>query len=130
MGNRRLLAHYARIDLLVIDEWGLTPLTEDQRQHMHELMEDRYDLRSTLLASQVPVEKWHTIIGDPSRADAILDRLVHNAHKIALERDSLRKKHKKIHEGQMPPVARLRGKRVLAGFPHSQEQGTIYMQLL
>lgn len=130
MGNRRLLAHYARIDLLVIDEWGLTPLTEDQRQHMHELMEDRYDLRSTLLASRVPVEKWHTIIGDPSRADAILDRLVHNAHKIALKGDSLRKKHKKIQEGQMPPVARLRGKLVLAGFPHSQEQGTIYMQLL
>jgi DNA replication protein DnaC len=96
---RRLLASYGRVDLLVIDDWGLSPLSEDQRHHMHELMEDRYDLRSTLLASQVPVEKWHTIIGDPSRADAILDRLVHNAHKIALKGDSLRKKHKKIQEG-------------------------------
>lgn len=96
---RRLLANYARIDLLVIDEWGLTPLTEDQRQHMHELMEDRYDLRSTLLASQIPVEKWHTVIGDPSRADAILDRLVHNAHKITLKGDSLRKKRKRLQEG-------------------------------
>jgi DNA replication protein DnaC len=95
---RRLLANYARVDLLVIDEWGLAPLAEDHRQHMHELMEDRYDLRSTLLASQVPVEKWHTIIGDPSRADAILDRLVHNAHKITLKGDSLRKKRKKLQE--------------------------------
>ena len=93
---KRLLASYARIDLLVIDDWGLSPLAEDQRYHMHELMEDRYGLRSTLLASQVPVEKWHTIIGDPSRADAILDRLVHNAHKIMLKGDSLRKKHKKL----------------------------------
>jgi len=96
---KRLLANYARIDLLVIDDWGLSSLAEDQRHHMHELMEDRYDLRSTLLASQVPVEKWHTIIGDPSRADAILDRLVHNAHKIALKGDSLRKKHPKVQEG-------------------------------
>jgi len=92
---RRLLASYARFDLIVIDDWGLTVLTEEQRHHMHELMEDRYDVRSTLVASQVPVEKWHTVIGDPSRADAILDRLVHNAHKIALKGDSLRKKHKK-----------------------------------
>jgi DNA replication protein DnaC len=96
---RKLLVNYARLDLLVIDDWGLTPLTEEERRHMHELMEDRYDLRSTLLTSQVPIEKWHTIIGDPSRADAILDRLVHNAHKIALKGDSLRKKHKKIQEG-------------------------------
>lgn len=95
---RRLLASYARIDLLVIDDWGLTPLGEEQRHHMHELMEDRYDLRSTLVTSQVPVEKWHTIIGDPSRADAILDRLVHNAYKITLKGDSLRKKHKKPQE--------------------------------
>jgi DNA replication protein DnaC len=95
---RRLLASYARNDLLVIDDWGLAPLSEEQRHHMHELMEDRYDLRSTLVTSQVPVEKWHTMIGDPSRADAILDRLVHNAHKIALKGDSLRKNPNKLQE--------------------------------
>jgi DNA replication protein DnaC len=92
---RKLLASYARFDLLIIDDWGLATLSEEQRHDIHELMEDRCDLRSTLVASQVPVEKWHTIIGDPSRADAILDRLVHNAHKLSLKGDSLRKKHKK-----------------------------------
>ncbi len=74
-------------------------LFADQRRHIHELTKDRYDPRSTLIASQIPVEKWHTIIGTPSRADAVLDRLVHDTRKIALKGDSLRKKRKKLQEG-------------------------------
>lgn len=93
---RRVLAAYARIDLLVIDDWGLASLTEEQRRDVLEILEDRHDLRSTLIASQLPIEKWHKVIGDPTLGDAILDRLVHNAHKLALKGDSLRKKRKKI----------------------------------
>lgn len=89
---RKLLAAYARVDLLVIDDWGLANFTDEQRRDVLELLEDRHDLRSTLIASQFPIEKWHKIIGDPTLGDAILDRLVHNAHKLSLKGDSLRKK--------------------------------------
>jgi len=92
---RRLLARYARLDLLVLDDWGLSPLTGEQRHDMLEILEERHDLRSTLVTSQVPVEKWHPVIGDPTLADAILDRLVHNAYRLSLKGDSLRKKSKK-----------------------------------
>jgi len=92
---RRVLAAYARIDLLVIDDWGLASLTEEQRRDVLEILEDRHDLRSTLIASQLPIEKWHKVIGDPTLGDAILDRLVHNAHKLTLRGDSLRKKRTK-----------------------------------
>lgn len=93
---RRVLAAYARLDLLVIDDWGLASLTEEQRRDVLEILEDRHDLRSTLIASQLPIEKWHKVIGDPTLGDAILDRLVHNAHKLTLKGDSLRKKDKKM----------------------------------
>ena len=93
---RRVLAAYARLDLLVIDDWGLASLTEEQRRDVLEILEDRHDLRSTLIASQLPIEKWHKVIGDPTLGDAILDRLVHNAHKLTLKGDSLRKKGKKM----------------------------------
>jgi len=92
---RKLMARYARIDLLVLDDWGLSPLTDEQRHDMLELIEARHESRSTLVTSQFPVEKWHPIIGNPSLADAILDRLVHNAYRLTLKGDSLRKKHKK-----------------------------------
>jgi len=92
---RRVLAAYARIDLLVIDDWGLATLTEEQRRDMLEILEDRHELRSTLIASQLPIDKWHKVIGDPTLGDAILDRLVHNAHKLPLKGDSLRKKRSK-----------------------------------
>ena len=95
---RKLLAAYARIELLVIDDWGLATLTEEQRRDLLEIMDDRHDLRSTLIASQIPVEKWHSVIGDPTLGDAILDRLVHNAHKISLKGDSLRKNPNKLQE--------------------------------
>ena len=92
---RRVLAAYARIDLLVIDDWGLAGLTEEQRRDVLEILEDRHGLRSTIVASQLPIEKWHKVIGDPTLGDAILDRLVHSAHKLPLKGDSLRKKRGK-----------------------------------
>lgn len=74
----------SRKDLLVIDDFALAPLTDEQRRDLLEIMEDRYNRRSTIVISQIPPEHWHEIIGDPTIADAILDRLVHNAHKIQL----------------------------------------------
>ena len=91
---RKILASYARLDLLVIDDWGLAPLTEEQSHDILEVLEERNELRSTLIASQLPIEKWHKTIGNPTVGDAILDRLVHNSHKIALKGDSMRKKRR------------------------------------
>lgn len=78
----RLLGKLAKIDVLVIDDWGLSPLTEPQRRDILEVIDDRHGSRSTVVAGQLPVEKWHDYLGDPTIADAVLDRLVHNAHRI------------------------------------------------
>ena len=88
----KMLASLAKIDLLVLDDWGLATLTEEQRRDFLEIIEDRTYCRSTLITSQVPTDHWHKIIGDPTLADAILDRLVHNAYKMNLKGESLRKK--------------------------------------
>ena len=88
---RTLLARLSRIDVLVIDDWAMAPLGENERRDFWEICEDRYQSRSTLLTSQLPVSKWHDQIGDPTVADGILDRLVHNAHRLALKGDSMRK---------------------------------------
>lgn len=88
--GRRLLA-LARADLLVIDDWGLAPLTAEHSRDFLEILDDRYDTRSTLVASQLPVDQWHALMPDPTVADAALDRLVHNAHRIALTGESARK---------------------------------------
>ncbi len=72
-------------------DWGLTPLDGNARHHLLEILEDRYGRRSTLVTSQLPVARWHELINDPTYADAILDRLVHNAHRVELSGDSLRK---------------------------------------
>jgi len=85
------LSALARTDLLVLDDWGITPLSAENRRDLLEVLDDRYELRSTLVTSQLPLEHWHEALGDPTLADAILDRLVHNAHKIALFGESLRK---------------------------------------
>jgi DNA replication protein DnaC len=87
----RHLAALARTDLLVLDDWGIAPLTGEQRRDLLEILDDRYDRRATLVAAQLPAEHWHEYIGDPTIADAILDRLVHNAHKISLSGESMRK---------------------------------------
>ena len=87
----KLLAKLAKVDLLSIDDWAMDPLTEQERKDFLELMEDRHGLKSTLITSQYPVSKWHDRIGEPTTADAILDRIVHNAHKITLKGESMRK---------------------------------------
>jgi DNA replication protein DnaC len=85
------LAALARVELLVLDDWGLAPLTEEQRRDLWEVLDDRYHRRSTLVTSQLPQEDWYAALGHPTLADAILDRLVHNAHKLRLTGESLRK---------------------------------------
>ncbi len=92
----KLMLSYAKTDLLVLDDWGLTPMTDPQRRDLLELMEDRYGLKSTIITSQLPVTAWHEAIGDPTLADAILDRIVHNAHKIEMQGESMRKKSKSL----------------------------------
>jgi hypothetical protein len=85
-------AALAKADLLIIDDWGLAPLDDGQRRDLLEIMDDRHINRSTLITSQLPVENWHEMIGDGTLADAILDRLVHNAHKIKMKGESMRKR--------------------------------------
>lgn len=87
----KLITSLARTDLLILDDWGMSVLTDEQRRDLLEILEDRYDVRSTLVTSQMPTKKWHEIIGDPTVADAILDRLIHNAYKLPLKGDSMRK---------------------------------------
>lgn len=89
--HAKLLAGLGKPRLLVLDDWGLHPFTDTGRRDLLEILEDRYGRRSTLVTSQLPVDTWHETVGDPTLADAILDRLVHNAHKIALTGGSMRK---------------------------------------
>ena len=88
---RTLLARLARIDVLVVDDWAMAPLTEPERRDFWEICEDRYQSRSMILTSQLPTSRWHEQIGDPTLADGILDRIVHNAHRIEMRGDSMRK---------------------------------------
>jgi len=81
-----------KADLLVLDDFGLAALTTEQQRDLLEIIEDRYDRRATLVTSQLPVKHWHNILADPTLADAILDRLVHNGYKIELKGESMRKK--------------------------------------
>lgn len=98
----KLLATMAKTDVLILDDWGLAKLTAENRRDLLELLEDRHGVRSTLATSQLPVEKWHDIIGDPTLADAILDRLVHNAYKINLSGGSMRKHKAKLTQPDKP----------------------------
>jgi len=88
----RTLRTIARLDLLILDDWGPEPFDADQRRDLLEIVEDRYEARSIIVTSQLPVDRWYEIIGNPTIADAILDRLVHNAYRIELKGESLRKK--------------------------------------
>jgi DNA replication protein DnaC len=89
----RLINSLSKIDVLILDDWGLEGgMTDRQRRDLLEVLDDRYASRSTLVTSQLPVDRWHDHIGDPTVADAILDRLIHNAHRIPLDGPSMRRK--------------------------------------
>lgn len=92
----KLMTGLAKIDVLLLDDWGLSAFTDPQRRDLLEILEDRHNLKSTMVTSQLPVEHWHELIGDPTLADAILDRLIHNAHRIEMNGESLRKKRRQV----------------------------------
>ncbi len=91
----RLMKSLARTNLIIIDDWGLSTLSESDRTDLLEVLEDRHNIQSTIVTSQLPVKHWHEIIGNATLADAILDRLVHNAYTIELKGESIRKKNQK-----------------------------------
>jgi len=93
----RLLITWSRIDVLVIDDLGIRPLTPAQAADLLEVIEDRSQRRSTVVTSQLPIAHWHEALGDPTLADAILDRLTHNAHRIELRGDSMRRSDTQVH---------------------------------
>jgi len=96
----KLIDRLNRVDLLIVDDWAMAPLTEAERRDFLEICDGRYQVHSTLLTSQLPVASWHAQIGDPTTADSILDRLVHNAHRIELKGESMRKKRNGKAEGE------------------------------
>ena len=87
----RILRNLGRADLLILDDWGLEPLDAAARHDLLEILEERYGRRSTVITSQLPVDRWHEVVNDPTYADAIMDRLVHNAHRIELTGESMRR---------------------------------------
>jgi len=90
----RLLGKFARTDLLIVDDFALVPVPEEQSRDLLEVIDDRCNHLSTILVSQLPVEKWHGMIANPTIADSFLDRVVHNSYRIKLQGDSMRKKNK------------------------------------
>jgi len=93
----------AKTDLLILDDWGIPKMAAAQRNDLLELIEDRHGLRATLIAGQLPIEHWHESIGEATLADAILDRLLHNAHRLPLKGESLRKRHQQSLDSQQQP---------------------------
>ncbi|QTD95360.1 IS21-like element helper ATPase IstB [Burkholderia anthina] len=88
----RLLAQWARTDILVLDDLAMAPMSDQARRDLLEVLDDRHGSHSTIVTTQIPIENWHAAIGDPTLADAILDRLVHNAHRVTLAGESMRKR--------------------------------------
>jgi DNA replication protein DnaC len=86
----QLFKHLAKFQLLIIDDFGLTPLADEIKRDLLEIVDDRFDKSATLITSQLPVERWHDYLADPTLADAILDRLVHNAYQVAMKGESMR----------------------------------------
>jgi DNA replication protein DnaC len=89
----RLLSRFARTDVVVIDDWGLAAAREQERHDLLEILEDRYGTRSTIMTSQIPANDWHDYLGDATVADAILDRVLHNAHRLVIKGPSRRKEN-------------------------------------
>ncbi len=92
----KALKSLAKVDLLILDDWGLEPLKAPQRNDLMEIMDDRHDCSSTVIMSQLPTDQWYQSIGDNTLADAILDRLMHNSHRIKLKGESMRKIQSKL----------------------------------
>jgi len=88
----KMMRQFARADVMIMDEWGLAVLTDQHRRDLLEILDDRYNMRATIITSQLPIANWHEAIGDPTLADAILDRVVHNAYKINLSGKTMRDK--------------------------------------
>jgi len=102
-----LYRQLAKVELLVIDDFGLTPLADENVRDLLEILDDRYDKKSTLITSQLPVDQWHGYLGDRTVADAILDRLVHNSYRVVLKGESMRKRHNSM-TGNASPKAQQR----------------------
>lgn len=98
----KLIATLAKVEVLVLDDWGLAPFDDERRRDLLEILDERYQTRSTVVASQLPVAHWHEALGHPTLADAILDRLVHHAHPLALTGESLRKHQPTLTEVSTP----------------------------
>lgn len=92
----KLMRQFAKADVLIMDEWGLAVLTDQHRRDLLEILDDRYNMRATIITSQLPIAHWHEAVGDPTLADAILDRVVHNAYKINLSGKTMRKEIEKL----------------------------------
>ena len=90
---RKIMNKLSKTNVLIIDDFGIAPLTDIERRDLFEVVDERHGHGSTIITSQLPIDNWHDIIGDPTIADGILDRLIHNAHKINLKGGSMRKKH-------------------------------------
>lgn len=99
----KLMRQFAKADVLILDEWGLAVLTDQHRRDLLEILDDRYNLRATIITSQLPVAHWHEAVGDPTLADAILDRVVHNAYKINLSGKTMRKDMEKLTTDRTKP---------------------------
>lgn len=98
----QIIESLAKVQILILDDWGLAPLAAHERNDVMEIIEERHARRPIIATSQLPVEKWHDSIGDPTLADAILDRLVHNAYTFKLRGESMRKRKKKADEPDHP----------------------------
>src|SRR5690606_2909640 len=95
----KLMRDYAKADLIILDDWGLMPMNDETRRDILEILDDRHNRKSTLVTSQLPLEKWHDYIAEPTLADAILDRLVHNAYRLNLDGESMRKTNANLTRG-------------------------------
>ena len=98
----RLLAQLAKVELLILDDWGLEPLLPAQRHDLLEIMDDRHGRHSTVVISQLPTDQWYASIGDSTLAEAILDRLMHNAHRLQLKGESMRKQRSPLTQDEQP----------------------------
>ena len=99
----KMMRQLAKTDVLVMDDWGLAVLSDQHRRDLLEILDDRYNLRSTIITSQLPIAHWHEAVGDPTLADAILDRVVHNSYKINISGNSMRKEREKLTTDRTTP---------------------------